>query len=154
MSFEQLSNKLFGVHGVPEVLYVRGTFTHSRVAQKGTRGMKRHGEPDIPRLCVKGWNGTFPFPPTASSSYSFVFRVLTLCDMPKNCTHCHVRTNQSCFGEKKIYGNKRNKKFCLVVRWCSFLIYYRIMIISILTLFAHAQYCFIIRNAPRAQCTI
>lgn len=94
------------------------------------------------------------FFPTASSSRSFVFRVLALCDVLKNCTHCHVRTNQPCFGEKKRYGNKRKKNLSCRYTWCSFLVHYCIMIISILTSFAHAQYCFIVRNAPRLRCTI
>lgn len=72
--------------------------------------MKRHGEPDIPRPCVKGWNSTFPFSPTASSLRSFVSRILALCDMAKKFTHCHTRTNQPCLGEKKRPHDMVNKK--------------------------------------------
>lgn len=156
MSFEQPSSKLFGVHGVPEVLYARGTFTHSRVAQKGTRGMKRHGEPDIPRPCVKGWSGTFPFFFSNRIFLAF-FRAssLSIC-----ATRQRIALTVTCeqinlaSAEKKRYGNKRKENLSCRYTWCSFLVHYRIMIISILTSFAHAQYCFFVRNAPRLRCAI
>lgn len=152
-SNSRVNSKLFGVHRVPEVLYVRGTFTHSRIAQKGARGMERFDEPDIPRPCVKGWNGTFPFSPAVSSLRSFVFRVLTLSDIPKKFIVTWI--NQSCFSRRKgfaIKEEKRNKTIfknetwaffslpilsCRYVRWRSFPIRYRIMIISISTSRSH-----------------
>lgn len=115
VSFEQSSGELFEVRGVPEVLYVRGTFTHSRITRK--RAWSADGSARVEKTAsltflVLAWrvgNGTSP-PPSLSLSPR---QSHLLCVLSSILALCGTRSHSALLRAEKLSLLRWTKKYVI-----------------------------------------